>query len=94
MNRGLAPVLAVVISAAVFQASAAAPLAATRRLPMPLLEPSDLIQAAGVRMEAQVPKPGLSLCRKDAQRPLLWYAPSASRALDDGTVQIWYQRVN
>jgi len=94
MNRGLAPVLAVMISPALFQASDAAPLAATRRLPMPLLEPSDLIQAAGVRMEARVPKPGMILCRKDAQRPLLWYAPSASRALDDGTVQIWYQRVN
>jgi len=30
MNRGLAPVLAVMISLALFQASAAAPLAATR----------------------------------------------------------------
>jgi hypothetical protein len=63
-------------------------------LPMQLLMPSDLVQASGVRLEAQIPQPGMVLLDKDPQRPLLWHAPSASRTLQDGTVQLWYQRVN
>jgi len=54
-GRPLAPVLATAVGGAVFQAGAAAPLAVTtRRLPMPILQPPDLIQADGVCLEARI----------------------------------------
>jgi hypothetical protein len=59
-----------------------------------MLLPQHLVDAQGVRLEAQTPETGLVLFEKDAGRPSLWYAPVASRSLDDGTVQLWYQRVN
>ncbi|NUQ65303.1 MAG: hypothetical protein HUU20_22785 [Pirellulales bacterium] len=94
MKRILATIGVVILGAVSFHAVAATPPAATRMLPMPLLQRCDVVQAAGVRMEAQVPEAGMVLCEKDPRRPALWYAPSASRTLEDGTVQIWYQRVN
>ncbi|GMV95106.1 MAG: hypothetical protein AMXMBFR82_48840 [Candidatus Hydrogenedentota bacterium] len=61
---------------------------------MPLLLPQHLVDAQSVHLEPQRPEPGLTLFEKDLDRPSLWYAPVASRTLDDGTIQLWYQRVN
>jgi len=93
MNRMSA---AAVLTAVVVLPSAteAARAAAARSLPIALLQRCDLAEASGVRLEAQRPEPGMALCEKDPQRPSLWYAPSASRTLGDGTVELWYQRVN
>jgi hypothetical protein len=63
-------------------------------LSMPILLPQQLVDAQDIRLEAQVPEPGMVLFEKDPERASLWYAPVASRMLDDGTVQLWYQRVN
>lgn len=63
-------------------------------LGIPMLLPQQLVEAQGVRLEAQVPEPGMVLFEKNPERASLWYAPVASRMLDDGAVQIWYQRVN
>lgn len=63
-------------------------------LSMPMLLPQQLVDAQGVRLEAQVPEPGMVLSEKDPERASLWYAPVASRMLEDGVVQLWYQRVN
>ena len=60
----------------------------------PMLLPGHLVEAQGVHLEAQTPEPGMTLFGKDAESPSLWYAPVASRTLDDGVVQLWYQRVN
>ncbi len=62
---------------------------------MPVLLPEDLVDAQGIRLEAQTPEPepGMVLFEKNPDRPSLWYAPVASRTQDDGTVQFWYQRV-
>ena len=60
---------------------------------MPMLLPSDVVEAAGVRMEAQVPQPGMVLVDKDPRRPLLWYRPCLADPRRR-RVQLWYQRVN
>lgn len=61
--------------------------------PTVFLSPADLHDADGVRVEARIPEPGRVLIPKDPDRPKLWYAPVASRAIDSG-VRLWYQRVN
>lgn len=61
---------------------------------MPFLLPQQLVDAQSVRLEAQTPEPGLVLVEKEPARPSLWYAPVATRTLTDGTIQLWYQRVN
>lgn len=69
-------------------------IGATTSFSLPFLLPEDLIQAEGVRLEAQVPEPGMQLIPKSPDRASLWYAPVASRTLPDGAVQLWYQRVD
>ena len=91
---GRLSILVLATLAASFQANAASPSAPASRLPMPMLQLSDILESSGVRMEAQVPSPGMVLCEKDSRQPSLWYSPSASRTLEEGTVQLWYQRVN
>ncbi|MCC6491369.1 MAG: hypothetical protein IT364_28020 [Candidatus Hydrogenedentes bacterium] len=68
-------------------------LSAAAEVSMPVLLPTDLVDPQGVRLEAQVPEPGMTLMEKDAERPTLWYAPVATRTAGD-VVQLWYQRVN
>ncbi|MCX7427477.1 MAG: hypothetical protein NTW96_17845 [Planctomycetia bacterium] len=97
MNHRFTRVLVGGLSATAVLAAIAACLpagAVARTLPMPMLLPSDVVEAAGVRMEAQIPRPGMVLVDKDSRRPSLWYSPVASRTLADGAVQLWYQRVD
>ncbi len=60
-------------------------------LPMVFLLPEDVLDASGVRIEAQKPMPGMKLIEADTARPSLWHAPTATRQTGD-TVTIWYQR--
>ena len=83
--------LAVVTGAALFLTTA--PAATAAALPMPMLQPSDLIGASGVQLEAQTPKQGMELYHKFPASSV-WQTPMASRTLDDGAVQIWYLRVD
>lgn len=65
---------------------------APKQPPLVFLRPSDLSDAEGVRVEAQIPEPGPVLIPADADRTTLWYAPVAARAVPQGA-EIWYQRV-
>ncbi|NIA13787.1 MAG: hypothetical protein GWP08_06865 [Nitrospiraceae bacterium] len=62
-------------------------------LPMVFLTPDDLLDAQGVRLEAQLPQQGMLLAAKDANRPQLWHMPVAARSTERGAT-IWYQRVD
>ena len=61
--------------------------------PGSFLLPDELLEAQGVQLKAQRPEPGMQLIAKDETRPKLWYAPVATRVMEDG-VRVWYQRVN
>ena len=68
-------------------------MAAYAATPVVFLSSEDLIASHGIKVEAQLPQPGMVLFAKDPDRPKLWYAPVAATA-DNDCARIWYQRVN
>jgi hypothetical protein len=65
-----------------------------KRLPLLLLQPSDIAELSGIRFEPQRPHEGMVLLPKDPRRGALWYMPVASRTAGDGTTQLWYLRTD
>jgi hypothetical protein len=63
------------------------------QLPMVFLGPEDIEAGMNVRVEAQLPETVVTLVAKDADRPSLWYSPTAAHERD-GEVWVWYQRVD
>lgn len=60
---------------------------------MPFLLPGDLVNPAGIRLEAQLPHRTTVLIAKDTNHARLWYAPVAAEAAGSGA-RVWYQRVD
>ncbi len=62
-------------------------------VPVVFLSESDLTDARGVGVAAQVSEDRMTLVPKDAGRAALWYAPVASEQEEKGA-RIWYQRID
>lgn len=68
-------------------------LAAPAELPLVFLDPSEVQQAQGVRLEAYPPMDAEVLLPADPERPSLWYMPASTFGASSGRY-IWYQRVD
>ena len=68
-------------------------VAYTAVLPIVFLSPDDLVEARGIRIEPQQPLETRTLVLKDAQRPSLWYSPSAAYD-QNGETWVWCQRID
>lgn len=60
--------------------------------PLVFLEPTDIEQADNVEIRLRQPEQKRTLIPADSERPSLWYAPVAVRAVDERTF-VWYQRI-
>lgn len=62
-------------------------------LSLPFLQPAELNDVAGVRLQVQKPQQGMFLYEK-GPASTVFETPMDTRTLDDGTVQVWYLRVD
>lgn len=58
-----------------------------------ILKPADIVDSVGVELKVQVPQQGPMLYKRGANNSV-HQTPMASRTLKDGTVQLWYLRVD